>query len=110
MLLTELKNYIGQYLPTTPEELYTIQVVCMILFTVVSVIVANIRKVRQHANRVDFHYIVKNIGAGASFPVSLMLILYPIFPSISTLLSTIVLYLSIAGMFGVILSVYSLIR
>ncbi len=68
MLLTELKNYIGQYLPTTPEELYTIQVVCVILFTVVSVIVANIRKVRQHANVA--YPVVPGSSMSSSFSVS----------------------------------------
>lgn len=98
----------GAYLPTSPEELYTLQIVSMIFFTVIAVAIANLRK--DHGSKIDFHYVVKNVGVGVTFPVSALLILYPLFPSISTLLNTLAMYLSIAGMFGVILGAYSLIR
>jgi hypothetical protein len=109
-LLANLRNQVGQYLPTSPEELYTLQVLSMIVFTIIAIVIANIRKYQQRLNRIDFHYVVKNVGAGATFPVSALLILYPVFPIISSLLNTLGMYLSVAGMFGIILGAYSIIR
>lgn len=109
-MLAEWKAEVGQILPTSPEELYTLQVISMVLFTLAAVAIANYRKKRYRLDGVDFHYIVKNIGAGVTLPVSALLVLYPIFPSVSNLLGILSMYLSIAGMFGIILSAYSLIR
>ena len=104
------RTLIEPYLPTSFEELYPAQIVSMLAFAVVATVLANRRK--QPGQRVDFHYIARSTAAGVTFPVSILLVFYPVVPSVQTLFSmpSVSIYLSVAGCLTALLTFYSLIR
>lgn len=110
MTLAELLSL----LPATTSELYGHQVLYAAGTCLLATLIANVRKTQDlrhdpHA-RIDAHYIFKNMIAGGSLPVALLLISNPWYPASYNVLSGQPFYLSVSGMVFVVLSVFSLIK
>lgn len=105
-----MRDLLLAVLPATPEELQGWQVTSMLAFAAVATWLANRRK--PAGQRVDFHYIARNAAAGLTFPISLVLIAYPLLPQIQALftVANVGIYLSLAGALGAMLTFYSLIK
>ena len=103
-------SFLSLLIPENLAELMRLQMASMMIYTIYATVVANIRRSRRRDDRIDFHYVLTSAVSGASLPVSLVLLLTPLHPPLINLLSTFPIYLSIAGLVGVYLSLYSLVR
>lgn len=105
-----MRRILEAVLPATLDELYGWQVASMILFAAVATALANRRKVP--GEKVDFHYVARNAMAGLTFPVSLMLVFYPVSPQVQALftVANVGVYLNLAGVLGAMLTFYSLVK
>jgi hypothetical protein len=105
-----MRNLLAGLLPTTSDELQGWQVASMLVFAAIATFLANRRK--PAGQKVDFHYIARNAAAGLTFPVSLVLVFYPVLPQVQALFAAanLGIYLSLAGALGAMLTFYSLIK